>query len=255
MPHVISALVNGRVRCRSLVRPVIALVFGLSVSGCSTSPEEPVSSVSSPILVAPVRTAEARRNELPPDYVRAQRANEAMHQFDREHPSVLRQPPTEVPAVDRDRTPEGGISDERFLMEPDLTLGSGLLVADVTFLGTGVRDDYALEPTGRYRVTTMRYRVRANALVRADGLPVPAEEFDLFTTPSFVPPRESGRILAVLGDHSMRPGFNLKVATPLSASGGLTQTAFGAAGNTAASDVIQGLRVRAARIDTAGGGA
>lgn len=237
---------------------LVTCALAMSAFGCVSAPEEPVSAARSAVTGSERAASQVRLNDLPADFTRARLADEAARRFDAEHPSVPVVPPTAVPQVDPSRSPGGGIPDERFLTDPDLTVGSGLLVADVSFLSSGEPDDYALEPTGRYRVSTMRYRVRANGVVRSPGLPIPEGEFDLFAPRGFVPSggsAEGARMLVVLGDHSLRPGFNVKVATPLSAVGGLTGPALGAPGGATAGDLIRGLRTRAVRFAAERGGA
>ncbi len=226
------------------------------------APPEPVGrGVSATVQEEPSLRGELRHTRLSADYARASGADEAARRYDREHPLPVIQPPTAArSAPAEERTPEGGIPDARFLADADLALGSGMLVADVSFLTRGERDDYALERTGRFRETTTRYRVRVHGLVRRAGLLAPDAEFDLFTRPSFVPvgdgSGEAPRMLVVLGDHALRPGFNLKVAAPLgSARGSLRAAAYGAAEGTASIDLLRDLRARAARFPAVGGGA
>lgn len=140
-----------------------------------------------------------------------------------------------------------------------MALGPGFLIADITFLSTGESDDYALEETGRFRIQTTRYRVRLNGVARRGGDPVPNPEFDLFTERSFRPvaatPGEAPRILAVLGDQSLRPGFNLKIAVTLSERGMLRGRAYGAEIGTLAEDLVRDLRVQAEQLPRRAGGA
>jgi hypothetical protein len=194
---------------------------------------------------------------LAPDYERARLSDEAVRAFDRAHP--------QVPVLPRpDPTPSGeggtgGIPDARFLEEPELALGPGFLIADITFLDAGTPDDYALEPSGRFRVQTTRFRVRLNAVARRAGEAIPDQEFDLYTERSFRLAAASGgdapRMLAVLGDQSLRPGFNLKIAVPVSARGALVSSAYGAPAGTLLGALFAELRERAARLPRLQGGA
>lgn len=205
------------------------------------------------------RDATRRNTTLPANYARAALADEAVQRNAREHPMPVIEAPTAMThAVAEGLTSEGGVPDARFLVDADLTLGAGFLVADVSFVSRGERDDYALEPTGRFRAVNTRYRVRAHGLARRAGLPVPEAEFDLFARPGFAPQGdgsgEAPRMLVVLGDHSLRPGFNLKVAAPLgSARGALRAAAYGATEGTLSVDLLRDLRARAARLAVAGG--
>lgn len=196
------------------------------------------------------RSSENTRPRLPPDYERARVANEAVRSFEASHPYVPAPPRREEELGER--TQEGGIPDMRFLEDPGLALGSGFLVADITFLSAGEPDDHALEETGRFRIQTTRYRVRLNGAARRAGDPLPGAEFDLFAARNFRPiteaPGQAPRMLAVLGDRSLRPGFNLKVAAPLSDRGELRQRAYGAAVGAFSEDLLRDLRVRAAQL-------
>lgn len=188
------------------------------------------------------------RNAPPPDFVRARLADDAARRYAAAHPVTPIRPPTEEEL--RAQQVEPGVPDARFLSDPRLAIRVGMLVADVTFLSVGTRDVYALTPDGRFPVPTTRYRVRVHAAVRAPGLPTAGVELDIFAPEGFTPPSDpSGaapRMLVVLGDHSLRPGFNLKVATPIdSARGRVIAAAFGAPAGAAVADVLRGLGAEA----------
>lgn len=196
------------------------------------------------------------RRRLPPDHDRARTANEAVRSFEIAHPHEP--PQTRIAETVVSGSEEGGIPDQRFLEDPVLALGSGHLVADITFLNAGEPDDFALEETGRFRVQTTRYRVRLNAVVRRNGDALPAQEFDLFTERRFRPVAaaagEPPRMLAVLGDRFLRPGFNLKIAVPLSERGFLQDRAYGAEIGAFTADLFRDLRSHAARLPRRAGG-
>ena len=199
-------------------------------------------------------TNTSARRRLPPDYARARIADEAVRTFGAAHPFVPSAARTSEPVGAR--TVEGGVPDARFLLEPELALGPGVFIADITFLSAGEPDDYALEATGRFRIQTTRYRVRLNAVARREGDAVPNPEFDLYTERTFRPvattSSEAPRMLAVLGDQALRPGFNLKIAVPLTERGILRGRAYGAEEGTFSEDLFRDLRSRLPR--RAGGG-
>jgi len=196
-----------------------------------------------------VSTREAAgRRAPPPDYARARVADETAQRFKAAHPAAPIRPPTEEELRALPTPPS--FPDERFLSDPRLAVRVGMVVADVTFLSAGERDEYALDTRRRFLVPTTRYRVRINAAVRVPGQPTPSGEIDLYAREGFVLPVDrSGaapRMLMVLGDHSLRPGFNVKVATPIDdARGSVLAAAFGAPAGASVGDVLRGLAVEA----------
>ncbi|MFO0650414.1 MAG: hypothetical protein U0326_29595 [Polyangiales bacterium] len=228
-----------------------ALSFAMFAAGCSPD------ATQSDLAIQSVSRVQGERS-APRTVVPAANADRArlsdMHArlYASEHPAVLAVPPTEDEL--RVQMSEEGVPDERFLSDPTLAVQSGLLVADVTFLSEGVRDEYALDARGRFVVPTMRYRVRVHREVRLEGMPLLSDETDVFAPPGFLVRGDGSnappRMLLVLGDHAMRPGFNIKSAMPLRCAGGeLTSSAFGWPPGTTATEVVRGLST----VVTAGG--
>ena len=190
----------------------------------------------------------AGRRAPPPDYARARVADETAQRFKAAHPAAPIRPPTEEELRALPTPPS--FPDERFLSDPRLAVRTGMVVADVTFLSVGERDTYALDTRRRFLVTTTRYRVRINAAVRAPGQPMPSGEIDLYAREGFAPPADTSgagpRMLLVLGDHSLRPGFNVKTAAPIdSARDRVLAAAFGASAGATVAEVMRGLAVEA----------
>lgn len=132
----------------------------------------------------------------------------------------------------------------------------------MSFAERGQPDVYALDRRGRFLAHTLRYRVRVHELVRRRGLSIPDSGFDLYTprdfVPSIEPSGEAPRMLVVVGDHSLRPGFNLKTATPLDAPrGALRGATLGSPAGTVTIDLFRSLQVRARQLparETSDGG-
>lgn len=225
--------------------------------GCSggEAPSEPVGRTLESIVSA--ARSEVGRAAPPPDHERERRVTEAVRLFEasRPRPAPALLPisiPTERP------NPEGGIPQDRFLSEAELALARGWLVADISFIDRGEVEEYPPGGVDSYRLRMTRYRVRVNETVRIAGRAIPRGEFDLFTHRAFVPPRSSSegspRIIAVIGDQSFRPGYNLLMGVSVSSeSATLEAEAFGAAAGAPAIDVINALRRRAEAIVAAGG--
>lgn len=133
-------------------------------------------------------------------------------------------------------------------------LDQELVVADVTFHTLGELDEYPLEPSGRYRVTTRRFRVTSHGSAARRGLPEYAGELDVFAPRSFALPAEgaSPRALVVATHRAARPGLLVLRAVPVSSDEGLLLApAFGFAAGTSAADVLRAMRSRAAGLPAA----
>lgn len=222
-------------------------IVSLFLNACASSdaPVEPYAR-SAGGIVSERRTG--ARAAPPPDFVRARLADDAARRYATTHPVEPIRPPTEAELLAQ--RVEAGMPDARFLADPRLAIRVGMLVADVTFLSAGTRDVYMLDPAGRFPVPTTRYRVRVDAAVRGSGLPTVHGETDIFAPVGFAPPSDpSGgapRMLMVLGDHSLRPGFNVKVATSIDRTQGrVISDAFGAPPGAVVAEVLHGLEAEA----------
>lgn len=231
------------VRARRQTSAWSAALLSLGVASCA--PE--LSSVDGP-------TAEATRVEpaptMPPEHLARVEAEVQRHEAARPRA------PEAVPMAPVAALRAHAADDARESLVRDLqpALDQELVVADVTLRTPGDLDEYSLEPSGRYRVTTRRFHATVHGSAARRGLPEYSGDLDVFASRAFALPAQgaSTRALVVATHRAARPGLHVLRAVPVSSDEGLLLApAFGFAAGTSAAEVLRAMRSRAAGLPPA----